>query len=211
MGRLNLLRRLRAWFLAGLLVVVPIAVTALVIYKLAGFLESAIKLVPKAWQPEALFGQPIPGLGIVFALTVVLLVGVLTQNFLGRRVILLYEALLQRVPIVSSLYGGVKQLLEQLFLSSKGFEHVVLVEWPRRGVYSVAFMTGEAAVQHPDDVPMVNVFMPSTPNPTTGFYFMLPKSDIIETGMSVEDAFKMIVSAGIVAPELALKLEKAAE
>jgi len=203
------LRRLRAWFLAGLLVVVPIAVTTFVIYKLGGFLEGAIKLVPKPWQPEALFGQSIPGLGIVVAITFVFLVGVLTQNFLGRRVVRLYEAVLLRVPIVSSLYGGVKQLLEQLFTSSKGFEQVVLVEWPRRGLYSVAFKTGEAPIVHPDGIPMVNVFLPSTPNPTTGFYFMLPAADVIDTHMTVEEAFKMIVSAGIVTPGRALHIGEA--
>ncbi len=207
----RVLRRLRAWFLAGLLVVAPIGVTVWVIYQLAAVLESAIRLVPKPWQPEALFGHPIPGLGILFALSFVFLIGVLTENFLGRRIIGLYEAILLRVPLVSSLYGGVKQLLEQLFTSQKGFEQVVLVEWPRRGLYSVAFKTGEAPVTHPDNVPMVNVFLPSTPNPTTGFYFMLPAADVIDTGMTVDEAFKMIVSAGIVSPDRALLLENARE
>jgi len=204
----GLFRRLRAWFLAGLLVVVPIAVTGWVFFQLAAFLEGAIGWVPQAWQPEALFGRPIPGLGILFALGSVFLVGVLTQSFLGRRVVLLYEAVLLRVPLVSSLYGGVKQLMEQLFNSNKGFEQVVLVEWPRRGLYSVAFKTGPAPVRHPDGIQMVNVFLPSTPNPTTGFYFMLPASDVIDTPMTVEEAFKMIVSAGIVSPEQALDLAR---
>ena len=130
------------------------------------------------------------------------------QSFLGRRVVALYEGILLRVPLVSSLYGGVKQLMEQLFNSNKGFEQVVLVEWPRRGLYSVAFKTGPAPARHPDGLPMVNVFLPSTPNPTTGFYFMLPERDVIDTTMTVEEAFKMIVSAGIVAPEEALSLAR---
>jgi uncharacterized membrane protein len=179
-----------------------------VLFSLAAFLEGAIGWVPRAWQPESLFGRPIPGLGILFAVGSVLLVGLLTESFVGRRVVSLYEAVLLRVPLVSSLYGGIKQLMEQLFRSNKGFEQVVLVEWPRRGLYSVAFKTGAAPVRRADGVAMVNVFLPSTPNPTTGFYFMLPEADVIDTPMTVEEAFKMIVSAGIVSPELPLELGK---
>ncbi|TNE88325.1 MAG: DUF502 domain-containing protein [Deltaproteobacteria bacterium] len=193
---------MRVAFLAGILVVVPLGATIWVLTFVMGILESTVRLLPDGIQPEVLIGRPIPGLGILLTLTTVMLAGTLTRSFFGRRVIEFYEAMLGRVPIVSSVYQGVKQLTEALFSGSEGqFRQVVLVEWPRRGVYAIAFHTGEAFLSADDpDEELVNVFLPTTPNPTSGFYLMLPRSEIRPLDLTVEEAFKLIMSAGIVAP-----------
>lgn len=193
---------IRVAFLAGILVVVPLGATIWVLTFVMGILESTVRLLPDGIQPEVLIGRPIPGLGILLTLTTVMLAGTLTRSFFGRRVIEFYEAMLGRVPIVSSVYQGVKQLTEALFSGSEGqFRQVVLVEWPRRGVYAIAFHTGEAFLSADDpDEELVNVFLPTTPNPTSGFYLMLPRSEIRPLDLTVEEAFKLIMSAGIVAP-----------
>ena len=197
------LQGIRVAFIAGILVVVPLGATIWVLGFVMGFLESTVRLLPEAIQPETLIGRPIPGLGILLTVTTVLLAGALTRNFFGQRIIEFYEAVLLRVPIVSSVYQGVKQLMEALFSGREGqFRQVVLVEWPRRGVYAIAFHTGEAFLSEDDpDQELVNVFLPTTPNPTSGFYLMLPRSEIRPLDLSVEEAFKLIMSAGIVAPD----------
>lgn len=194
---------IRGAFIAGVLIVVPLSATIWVLTLVMGFLEGTVRLLPDAVQPETLIGQPIPGLGILLTLTAVLTAGTLTRSFIGRRIIELYEAILSRVPIVSSIYQGVKQLTEALFSGREGqFRQVVLVEWPRRGVYAIAFHTGEAFLSADDpDLELVNVFLPTTPNPTSGFYLMLARSEIRPLDINVEEAFKLIMSAGIVAPD----------
>jgi uncharacterized membrane protein len=195
-------QRVRGAFLAGVLVVVPLVVTAYVIYFAGATLENAIKVVPAQWRPEELLGHPIPGLGVLLAITSVLIIGLVTRSYIGRRVIQTYEALLARVPVISGLYQGLKQLLESITSQEKGhFRQVVLVEWPRKGLYAIAFHTGEAWVGKEGSGQMVNLFLPTTPNPTSGFYIMTPAEDIILLNMTVEQAFKLIMSAGIVAPE----------
>lgn len=199
----RLLQAIRNAFIAGILLVVPLGATIWVLGFLVALLESSIRLLPRAIQPEELIGQPIPGLGVLLTFTAVLLAGALTRSFLGQRIVYFYEAVLARVPIVSSIYQGVKQLTEALFSGTDGqFRQVVLVEWPRRGVYAIAFHTGEAFLTVGDpNQELVNVFLPTTPNPTSGFYLMLPRSEIRPLDLSVEEAFKLIMSAGIVAPD----------
>lgn len=198
--------RIRGAFIAGILVVVPLGATIWVLTFVMGFLEGTVRLLPAKIQPEVVIGQPIPGLGILLTLTTVFLAGTLTRSFIGQRVIDFYEAMLSRVPIVSSVYQGVKQLTEALFSGKQGqFRQVVLVEWPRRGVYAIAFHTGEAFLSAADpDEELVNVFLPTTPNPTSGFYLMLARSEIRPLDLTVEEAFKLIMSAGIVAPDRTL-------
>jgi uncharacterized membrane protein len=192
---------LRSAFLAGILLGVPALVTIWVLITLIKFLEGAVKLLPKAIQPEELLGFPIPGLGILLAISTILLLGLATRSYVGSRLILVYERLLARVPILSSIYQGIKQLMEAVFASGKGhFQQVVLVEYPRRGAYALAFHTGDAFLQGADGTRMVNVFLPTTPNPTSGFYLVLPEKDVVNLHISVEQAFKLIMSAGIVAP-----------
>ncbi len=202
----SVLQRLRAAFLAGLLVVVPVGVTIWVLVALVQFLEGAIHLVPNAWQPETVIGRPIPGLGIVLALSTVMICGIAMQSFAGRNIVWLYEAVLLRVPLLSTVYTAVKQLLEQLFSSESGFRDVVLVEWPRPGVYSVGFLTGEAPLVVAEVVSHVSVFIPTTPNFTTGFYAIMPHDEVWVTDLSVEDGFKLLMSAGLVPPPTPLRL-----
>lgn len=196
----NLIREVRRAFLAGLLVLVPLGVTAWVVWLLVDLMNRVGDLVPEAWRPETLIGVPLPGIGLLVALTAILLVGIATENFVGRRLVWLYEAILLRVPVLSSVYTTVKQLLGQMVDTQRGFERVVLVQWPREGAWALGFMTGSAFIEIEGAGRMVNVFLPTTPNPTTGFYFMVPERDIVPTEMSVEEAFKVLMSAGIVEP-----------
>ncbi|MCO4743664.1 MAG: DUF502 domain-containing protein [Proteobacteria bacterium] len=200
----RLFQWIRGAFIAGILILVPLAATIWVLTFVMGFLEGTIRLLPSGWQPEAVVGRPLPGLGILITISAVMLAGGLTRSFIGQRVIDFYEAMLARVPIVSSIYQGVKQLTEALFSGGNNnqFRQVVLVEWPRRGVYAIAFHTGEAFLTADDpDEELVNVFLPTTPNPTSGFYLMLPRPEIRPLDLTVEEAFKLIMSAGIVAPD----------
>jgi len=197
----ELLTGFRNAFFAGLLVVVPLGVSLWVIITAVGFVDEFIHVLPKTWQPAYWFGRDIPGLGLVLVVTLVFSVGVAMESLIGRRVVTAYESLLLRVPIASSIYNGVKQLMEQLFTSRRGFEAVVMLEWPRQGVWAVGFKTGSSWLAAQDGSTMINIFMPTTPNPTTGFYMIVRESQTIMTDMSVEQAFKLLMSAGIVAPD----------
>lgn len=209
-------QRLRATLIAGLLVVVPLAVTAWVLVALVQFLDSVVGLVPRVltdmlvsavpFLPVTADGRP-AGFGILLATVTVLALGLATRSYLGRAVITFYENLLNRVPVLSSVYQAIKELLEMLFSrNAAAFERVVLVEWPREGVYSIGFLTGEAFAQIDGQPRLVNVFVPTSPNPTTGFYFMTREDKVVPTDMTVEEGFKMLLSAGIVAPTGTLHL-----
>lgn len=193
--------RLRRAFLAGLLVVVPVGVSIWVMLLLIGFLEK--------FQPVSLIGYKIPGLGVVLAISTTLGLGIAAESVLGRGFLNLYERILARVPFLSSVYNGIKQLMVQVFQSDKGFEKVVLVEWPRRGLYSLAFLTSDALLVTDDGREYVNIFLPSTPNPTTGFYFMVPVDEVLNTEHTVEEAFKQLMSVGIVSPAQPIVIGKA--
>lgn len=167
-------------------------------------MDNTLLLIPKNYRPEELFGFNIPGLGVVISVVLVLGTGIIVANLFGRKIIAMWENFLARIPLVRSIHSSVKQILETLF-SSKGqsFRKVLLVEYPRRGMWTLAFQSsteiGEA--QCKTGVPsIINVFVPTTPNPTSGFFIMLPKEDVIELKMSVDDGLKMIMSAGVVVP-----------
>lgn len=196
--------RLRRYLVAGLLVWLPVGVTILVFKVLLDLMDQVLVLVPEAYRPEVLLGFRIPGLGAVLALAVLFTTGVLVANLLGRQLVLWYEALLARIPLVRSVYGGVKNFAAVL-LDDRGqsFKKVVLIEYPRKGIYRVGLQTAEsvaeiAAVTGKD---VMTVFVPTTPNATTGFLAFVPRDEVVELTMSVEDALKMIVSLGIVVPE----------
>ena len=197
----------RATFLAGLLVVVPFAVTLWVIITIIGFVDAWIKpewiAAGMAYYPDVLpqsNGRP-PGLGVVAALVVVFTLGLGTRSYFGRAIIGFYERLLARVPVLSIISGAVKELLEMLVSRNDGaFQKVVMVEWPRKGLYSVGFQTGESFVTVEGEGRLVNVFLPTTPNPTTGFFFMLPADRVVFTDLTVEQGFKLLMSAGLVPP-----------
>jgi uncharacterized membrane protein len=194
-------KSLRRYLMAGLLIWIPLATTILIVLFLLRFMDRALLLLPaqyKEWLP------PIPGLGAVLAVLVLLLTGFLGANLLGQRMVRLYENVLHRIPLVRSLYGAIKHFAEIVF-SDEGtsFKKVLLIEFPRPGLYSMCFLTSEdpreVQLRTADNV--VTVFMPTTPNPTTGFMMFVARSDVVELDMSVEDALKMIISLGVVVPE----------
>jgi uncharacterized membrane protein len=196
--------RLRRYWVAGLLVWLPIGVTILVFKVLLDIMDQALVLVPEAYRPETLLGFRIPGLGAALALLVLFTTGVLVANLLGRRLVHWYEALLGRIPLVRSVYGGVKNFAAVLLSGSgQSFKKVLLIEYPRKGIYRIALQTSDsvreiAAVTGKD---VMTVFVPTTPNATSGFLAFVPREDVIELTMSVEEAIKMIVSLGVVVPE----------
>ena len=199
-------QRLRGALFAGFLVLGPIAVTVWLLVFLVNFLEGIVRLLPDSVQPEALLGFPIPGLGVLLAFVTVLVVGIVTRSYIGARIVSTYERLLIQIPVISGVYTGVKQLMEALFAGERGnFRKVVLIEWPRPGVRAIAFHTGASFVQPDNGETWVNVFLPTTPNPTSGFYLILPEDQIVILDLTVEDAFKLIMSAGIVAPKDAMR------
>ena len=207
----KLFARLRTGLISGMLVAIPFAVTLWVIRLFAGtlqapgvlLLENMKRLLPASAVPYYEKIAPIePLMGFVLGVLTLLLLGFTTKNYLGKKFLNWWESVVARVPILSTAYGGVKQLLEALFSSQKSaFERVVLVEWPRPGLYSVAFHTGDSEIKTPSGEKYINVFLPTTPNPTTGFYFMVRDADVVHTEMSVDEGFKMLMSAGIVSPK----------
>jgi uncharacterized membrane protein len=199
----TLMARLRTWVLSGLLVLVPLGITLWVLTWAVNLLDQTLLILPKAWHPDLLLGFHIPGLGVVLALAILLLVGAAASNFIGRRLVDGWNQLLHRIPVVRSVYSGVKQVSDTLF-SEKGnaFRTAVLVQWPRPGMWTIAFVTGapggDAAVHLGPDY--LTVYVPTTPNPTSGFFVMLPRNECVELQMSVDEALKYIVSMGVVAP-----------
>jgi uncharacterized membrane protein len=194
---------LRRYLVAGILVWVPLGVTFLVVKALVDLMDRTLVLLPRAYQPEYLLGFKIPGLGVALTFMVVIITGMIVANLFGRRLVRLWEGILARIPLVRSIYSGVKQVLETLFTSGgKSFRKVVLIEYPRRGLWTLAFLTGDGAEEIQDKTgrELVNIFVPTTPNPTSGFFLMVPRDETMELDMSVDAGLKLIVSAGVVMP-----------
>jgi uncharacterized membrane protein len=201
--------RLRGYFLAGILVSAPIGITVMLAWWFIGWVDDRVMpLIPHTYNPEtylpkALQGFGIPGLGLFVVIIVLTLIGMLTAGFAGRFLVRLSERVLHRMPVVSKLYSALKQIFETVMAQkSDAFRQAVLVEYPRRGIWAIGFLTGttEGEVQNLTKERVVNVFLPTTPNPTSGFLLFLPKEDVIPLDMKVEDAIKMVVSGGIVTP-----------
>lgn len=195
---------IRRYFISGLLVWLPIWVTILVIKFVVDILENTISALPVQYQPEALFGRHIPGVGVVITLLVIFLTGVIVANFLGRKVVAVWDAMIGRIPLVRSVYSGTKQVMQTLFSSDgQSFRKVFLVEYPRAGVWTVAFQTGDATKDIHDltkQKQMLSLYVPTTPNPTSGFLLMVPRENAIELDMSVENALKFVISLGVIQP-----------
>ena len=190
--------RIQKSLVTGVLVVAPLALTIWGLFFLVNLADSLLRVLPKALQPETLFGFPIPGLGLFVVATILLVAGGLARLYVGRRVIEWYESLLHRVPIISSVYTGLKKFLETIFSEKKAaFSQTVLIEYPRKGIYSLAFVTNEtsAIASEPN---LVSVFLPTTPNPTSGFFLMIPRESVRYLDLSTGEAFTMIMSAGLV-------------
>ena len=211
------IKRLRRYLVAGILVWLPIGITILLLRILIGLMDKTLLLIPGRYRPEEWLGFAIPGLGLVLTFVVLLLTGLLAANFVGRAAVNLWESILHRIPIVRSIYSGAKNFAEVVFSDSgQSFKKVLLIEYPRKGLYSIAFQTatslGEVQGRTGEDV--VCTFLPTTPNPTSGFIIMVPRKDVIELDMEVDEALKMIISLGVVVPrwrndqigELPLKL-----
>jgi uncharacterized membrane protein len=196
---------LRRYLIAGLLVWVPLGITIWVLAFLIGTLDQTVLLLPESLRPEALFGFHIPGLGVVLSAAILLLTGAIAANFFGARLIGLWEAVLGRIPVVKSIYSSVKQVSDTL-LSEKGnaFRKALLVEFPAPGSWTIAFLTGTPAAEVASRLTEehVSVYVPTTPNPTSGYFLMLPRSRVHELDMTVDEALKYIISMGVVAPRL---------
>lgn len=197
------MKRIRRYIVAGILIWLPIGVTIFLLRILIGLMDRSLVLIPQKYHPEEFIGFAIPGLGLVLTLLVLLLTGVLGANIVGRSMVGLWESLLERIPVVRSVYSGAKNFAEILFSdSSQSFKKVLLIEYPRKGVYSLAFQTsselGEVQGRTGEDV--VCTFVPTTPNPTSGFIIIVPRRDVTELDMEVDEALKMIISLGVVVP-----------
>lgn len=195
---------IRRYLIAGLLVWLPIGVTILIIRLLVGFMDKTLTFIPKAYHPDTLLGFHLPGLGVVLAVCIVFITGIVVANFFGRRMVALWESLLARIPLVRTIYTSVKQIAETVLASNgQSFRKVLLVEYPRRGIWTLAFQTGNTLgeIREQTGTDIVNVFVPTTPNPTSGFFVMVPREDIVELQMSVDDGLKMIMSMGVIVPD----------
>lgn len=194
---------LRRYLIAGLLVWVPLVVTLVIIRFLVDLLDFTLLLLPPPWRPEALLGFNIPGFGVVVAVVIVLLTGLLAANFAGRKVLDIGESVVQRIPLVRSIYSAVKQVLQTvLHNGGQSFRRVLLVEYPRKGLWTIGFQTGVGVgeVQQRTERALVTVFIPTTPNPTSGFIILVPTEEAIALDMSVEDGLKFVMSLGVVEP-----------
>ncbi|MDP2257758.1 MAG: DUF502 domain-containing protein [Polaromonas sp.] len=194
---------IRRWLLSGLLVLVPLAITLFVLDWIVGVLDQTLLILPVAWHPDRLLGLHIPGFGVLLTLVIVLLMGAIASNFLGKKLVLLGNALLSRIPIVRSIYSSVKQVSDTVFSENgHAFRKALLVQWPREGVWTIGFLTGLPGGDVVNHLPgdYLSVYVPTTPNPTGGYFVMLKKSECIELKMSVDQALTYVISMGVVVP-----------
>jgi uncharacterized membrane protein len=201
----GLMSRIRTYFLTGLIVAGPVAITAWLIWWFVTWVDNLVRpLIPATYHPDTYLPFNIPGLGLIFAFVMLTLLGFLTANFVGRRLVGFGDSLLNRMPIVRPIYRTVKQIFQTLFSSSESsFRHVGLVEFPSPGMWSLVFLTqapGAPIATKLPDGEHVSAFMPCTPNPTTGFFFYVPRRDVIDLDISVEQAMQLIISAGVIQP-----------
>ena len=203
-GRRSFARRLRNHLIAGLLIWIPVMVTVWVIRFLSRILDQSLVLLPPPWRPEALVGQYVPGVGIILSFILLVVTGVVVRNLFGGQIVAGFENLVRRIPVIGSVYGGAKTFSETVLTDKgKSFKQVVLVEFPRKGLFSVGFITCEEMdeVQARTEQDVVCVFVPTTPNPTTGFLVAVDRNEIVRMDMTVDEAFKMLLTLGVVVPK----------
>lgn len=203
-----MMTRIRNYFLTGFIVTAPLAITAYIAWSFVGWVDSWVKpYIPRAYNPDTYLPFAVPGFGLIVALILITLVGFLTANFIGKSIVRYGEYMLDRMPLVRSIYRGLKQIFETILSNqANSFNKVALIEYPRRGAWSIVFISSEQRNQvtrklDPKQKDSVAVFLPSTPNPTTGFLMYIPREDIIELPLTVEEAAKLVISAGLVVPE----------
>ena len=193
----------RKWFVSGLLVIVPVAITLGVLQWIIGLLDRTLLILPEAWQPDRLIGVHIPGFGVLLTLAIVLAAGAAASNFMGKKLVHWGDRVVSRIPVVRSIYSSVKQVSDTLFSETgNAFRTAVLVQWPRPDVWTIGFVTGTPGGDVANYLvgEYLSVYVPTTPNPTGGYFVMLRKSDCVELNMSVDDALKYVISMGVVAP-----------
>lgn len=196
--------RIRAYFLTGILVSAPISITIFLAWLFIDFVDEQVTpLIPEYYNPETYLPFGLPGLGLLIVIIVLTLVGMLTAGFVGKLLVRISEAILARMPVVSGIYSATKQIFQTVLAQkSQAFRQAVMIEYPRRGIWAIGFITGttEGEVQSLTEESCVNIFLPTTPNPTSGFLLFVPKEDLIPLNMTVEQAVKMVISGGIVTP-----------
>lgn len=204
-NKVGFLHRMRNYFLTGLVVASPIGITLYIGWWFIDFVDSSIKpLIPVSYNPETYLPFPIPGLGLVGVIIFLILLGALTANLFGRALIRFGEKIVNRMPVIRSVYSTLKQIFETVVSQdSSSFSDVVLVEYPRKGIWALAFVSGEnkSEVQWKITDDVVNIFLPTTPNPTSGFLLFVPKKDLIYLNMTPDEGAKYVISAGLVNPE----------
>ena len=200
----GLLARLRTYFLTGIVVSAPVGITIWLIWLFVAFVDhTVVPLIPDAYNPSDALGVSVPGIGVIVVLLVVTIIGFLVTNFFGRFMVRMGENMVARVPVVRTIYGVLKQIFDAVLAQSEGaFREVVLIEYPRKGIWVLGFVTSntQGEVQRVTPHEMVNVFLPTTPNPTSGFLLFVPRKDCITLDMSVEEGVKLVISGGIVSP-----------
>jgi uncharacterized membrane protein len=195
---------IKRYFITGLLIWVPLVITGWVLSLIVSTLDQSLRLLPEGMHPQSLVGFPIPGAGAVLTLAMILLTGLLAANFIGQKLVVWWEKLLARIPVVNSVYNSVKQVSDTLFSpNGNAFRKALLVRYPHQDSWTIAFQTGQPGgdiVNHLDGE-YVSVYVPTTPNPTSGFFLMMPVRDVVELDMTVDEALKYIISMGVVAPQ----------
>jgi len=194
---------IKRYLITGLLIWVPLVITLWVLDLLVGIMDQTLLLLPRQWQTEAWLGMHIPGLGVVLTVLTVFVTGVLAANIIGQQLVKFWEGVLARIPVVNSIYTGVKQVSDTLFApGGQAFRKAVLVQWPGPGMWTIAFLTGKPGGDVANHLKgdYVSVYVPTTPNPTGGYFVMAPRANVIELDMSVDEALKYIISMGVVAP-----------
>jgi len=200
-GRMR--RFLKVNILAGLLFLAPIVATFLILKVTIGWIDQILLIIPPRFRPENFLPFPVPGLGLILLVLLLIFSGVFVRNYLGRKLVLLWEKVIEQIPIVNKIYTAVKQLIDTIARgTSRDFKRVVLIEYPKENIYALAYVTGVAVgeLQEKTKRKMINVYVPTTPNPTSGFYLMVPEDETIPLDMSVEESFKLLMSGGILTP-----------
>lgn len=193
---------LKTYLVTGFLIWLPVAVTLWVLSLIIGTMDATLQWLPATWQPQMIFGYHIPGVGVVVALAVMLLTGALAANILGQRLFRVWESLMGRIPVVKTIYNSVKQVSDTLLSGSgQAFSKALLVRFPHQDAWTIAFLTGDpSGLGAPVDADFVSVYVPTTPNPTSGYLMLVRRADTHELDMSVDDALKYVISLGVVAP-----------
>jgi uncharacterized membrane protein len=196
--------KLKKIFLTGIVALIPVVISVYIFFFLLGIIDNFLNIIPARIHPDRLLGFHVPGLGVIFTILLIFMTGLITQSYLGGKLIKAGDRLLNNIPFFRNIYQPTKQVVDSLFSGKvRNFRGVVLVEFPRKGIYTLAFVTGDTRGEAEEKMQSrcINVFVPTTPNPTSGYYIMVPESEVIHMDMSVEEAIKIIISSGLVAPQ----------